>query len=68
VDPDEVLRLQRDAAQRIFDCTDGIYTAGYLTASNVEELFSAATKLAETQRALDEWMQKGGFPPTDWRR
>lgn len=34
---------------------------------NLEGHYAAADELRLRVEALDEWLTKGGFPPTDWR-
>lgn len=60
MDPDEALRLAREAAedlQRQLDSEDP-------SSSAIEQ---EAAKLREHFTALDEWISSGGFLPADWR-
>lgn len=53
MDPDANLREQRELAQAII---------------NEEAGAIEAERLAELVLALDEWIDKGGFLPTRWRK
>lgn len=57
MDPDEALRLAREAAGEIENADDD----GTLEGSQVGQLVEAFT-------ALDEWLTKGGFLPDAWKR
>jgi hypothetical protein len=59
VDPEETLRRMRKLALMLTD-TGSIPT-------EVEERMHGE-ELAELTIALDEWLSKGGFLPSDWRR
>lgn len=50
MDPNANLKEQRELAKKI------------LEENNREDV----DRLAELVLALDEWLSKGGFPPTDW--
>jgi hypothetical protein len=60
MDPNEALRLIRlhIAQMRVEDKTRDDGWIGRLTQQGRD--------LAETFEGLDEWLSKGGFPPTDW--
>lgn len=56
MDPDEALKLLRDACREVLDRA-------------VEEEVSLDTvDLAERFLALDEWLKRGGFWPKAWKR
>lgn len=59
MDPEETLRQMRQLA---FQLTDPEPT---FTPNGRHE---AGEKLAELTISLDEWLSKGGFLPSDWRR
>ena len=59
MDPDEALRLAREAAGELLQADDdGNFTDPATT--NLGQLIEAFT-------ALDEWLTKGGFLPKDWK-
>lgn len=56
MDPDATLATMRDLRQAIMTSTGG----------DEDALRSDAFELAELVEALDEWLTKGGFLPTEW--
>lgn len=54
MDPNETLRLLREAIT-------GLFAVDTDNAS-----YDPAVEIAERFQALDEWLSKGGFLPTDW--
>lgn len=56
MDPNEALVALRDCAQDIENGTDE-YTFA-----------ETAQTMAEKFEALDDWLSRGGFPPSDWVR
>lgn len=59
MDPDETLRRLQDKAE--WEIQDSWHVP-------VSERLRNAEEMAELFQALDEWLSKGGFPPTDWSR
>jgi hypothetical protein len=57
MDPDENLRQQRLLARRMLEDED----AAVFFADDVQAL-------CELVEALDAWIKKGGFLPTEWRK
>lgn len=60
MDPDANLEEQR----RLVDLIDEL--DGAMGIENMRELTTAAFRLAELVRALDEWLVKGGHKPARW--
>lgn len=60
MDPDQCLAEIRELYKRLQDPTPSNKT---LTTVQYEH---AAYELAEKMQAMDEWLQKGGFLPTEW--
>lgn len=54
MDPDEALRVAREAAAAVIKYGNGASLSAH--------------ELAEAFQALDEWLTKGGFAPSDWRK
>lgn len=59
MDPDVVLTRVREAVVALRAAAEGD--------SNDAEI-AAAHELADAVEGLDEWLSKGGFRPTPWRR
>lgn len=60
LNPDAALGQIRELIGKIYRHWDG---TGILTNGR---LVAIACHLAEQTDALDEWLCRGGFPPTDW--
>lgn len=56
MNPDEVLRLLREAVEE------------YHHASGVDARTVAGERMVAGWRALDGWLSMGGFLPADWSR
>jgi hypothetical protein len=56
MDPNEALRKLRKLAKQLLD------------EGNAGDAAELGLDMAEQFQSLDEWMSKGGFVPTDWRR
>jgi hypothetical protein len=74
MDPNETLRRIRALSERIVareaeraedDSVDGSLSSCF---ANLEAQEDDAVELAELTHALDEWLTKGGFLPTEWHR
>ncbi len=65
MDPDEVMRLMRDAMIEISDLVGRHLIGGgsVLTRTQMEESVAAAEKVVEHGTDLVEWLAKGGFRP-----
>ncbi len=65
MDPDEVMRLMRDAMIEISDLVGMRLTQGgsALTRAQAEDAVEAAQKVVEHGTDLIEWLAKGGFAP-----
>lgn len=59
MDPDACLAEIREIADR--------FTTGDPSKAP-EEALDHAVRLAELVQALDEWITRGGFPPSSWTR
>lgn len=59
MDPNTLLRILRDLAQKLLDDDANAYTGN-------ETPEQAAELLAQGLQDLDEWLSKGGFLPAAW--
>lgn len=58
MDPNDTLRMIRAYVKRIQDWEAG--------KPGDEDIPALASALAEYAEAMDEWLSKGGFPPSAW--
>lgn len=56
MDPEQALANAREAVKDLDNAT------------SISQESDAAERLATAFRALDEWLSKGGFLPSDWER
>jgi len=59
MDPNETLRLLRLRAEKLQKLMD--------RGTSDFELDTATQEMLDSWKALDEWLSKGGFLPSDWR-
>lgn len=63
MDPNETLRMCRRLAKHLIARADAERQHHETTTSD-----TSGEELAECFNNLDEWLSKGGFLPSDWRR
>lgn len=65
MDPNENLKEQREIAKEILEAR---YDQEMTMEAWYRSFESSTHRLAELSQALDEWLVKGGFLPSDWDR
>lgn len=63
MDPNELLEALRDCAQELIGEVENANRVGIADFSSSE----TAYKMAEKFEALDTWLTRGGFLPSDWK-
>jgi hypothetical protein len=61
MDPNATLQTLRDFAERY---ADGCPDVNHVDCDHADQL----TEIAEAVNALDVWISRGGFLPSDWQR
>lgn len=68
MDPNSALANLRRAVWEMHRLNGSADGHGKLTPGNQTLYEAAANDLAETAKALDEWLSRGGFLPSAWER
>lgn len=67
MDPEANLKEQRTLAEDIIDILDD-ETNDEQDYDVLAEVAAQAMRLAELVQAMDQWMSRGGFMPSDWAK